>query len=289
MAAVLGNGIAQLCQGLCTILAVPCKVCGTCCAGIGQACGGCCKVTGKACGFIMCQSPFTPYILVTFALQIPPIVWGVLATLNPADGGDCDFVNLWVDVYALLAVLHLVGAFYLVFKMAQNLDEHNAEQEEEVHNERTNFNNPSPSQQHQQQPPRGKYIWEHVQDFISSFPLSGSSQQQRNHQQQQQQQSTTPPPQSAAQEQQGGSNSWKRLGHLMCYDVGVAIYMIVFIAWIIWLPIGISTLVSMDEEAEDDEDCDRLAKYSQGAIICGFVYGVMVALSFCCSLIFLKI
>lgn len=75
-----------------------------------------------------------------------------------------------------------------------------------------------------------------------------------------------------------------------CYDVGVAVYMIVFLLWIVWLPLGISTLVSVDEQDKDDDaDCQQVANFTRNSIICGFVYGFVVAMSFGCSLICLRL
>ena len=155
--------------------------------------------------------------------------------------------------------------------MAENLEDQqgmNAEEREAY------GSTGGPQQQQQQQ--RGKYIWDYVNDLFTTTS-NGNNNPTQQHQQRE--------PSSTSQ--LGGSNSWKRLGHLMCYDPGVAMYMVVFAVWIVWLPIGISTLVSIDDE--DEDSCDQVANYAQGSIICGFVYGVLVALSFCCSLVFLKV
>ena len=71
----------------------------------------------------------------------------------------------------------------------------------------------------------------------------------------------------------------------MCYDPGVAVYMVLFLVWIVWLPIGISARAS----ADDNPDCDQVADYMQSCTICGFIYIFLVAISFCCSMVFLKV
>lgn len=221
MAAVLCNGISQCCQGFCRILALPCKACGGCCSALGDACNGCCKATGKACGFIFCQSPFTPYILTTLALQIPPVVWGLLTVFSYRSTECGDFLNIWMYIVALLAAAHILGAFYIALRMAAQTNPNNMDDNHNnsrsggsggsVPNERTNINNnnnrtASSTSGGQQQ--EGKYLWDHVQDFVNNF----GSNQPRNRQQQQQQQQAPPPSTGRGQ---GGSHTWSRLKHLM--------------------------------------------------------------------------
>ena len=98
------------------LLLLPCKACRECCKHIGHAGGGCCKVVGSDCGGdgevmrkALCASPFTPQVLLTLALQIPPVYWGITTLLDPAD--DCSFLNVWMYVFALLSICHVVGAF----------------------------------------------------------------------------------------------------------------------------------------------------------------------------------
>jgi len=204
--------------------------------------------------------------------QIAPVLWGILTLLDPAD--DCSFLNIWVYVFALLSLSHIGGALYITYRMVENLEEQQDAQEE-MNGGGETYGTTQPPRQQPQQQQRGKYIWEYVNDLFTTTN-NGNNRTGR----QQQQWST------ASTSQQGGPNSWKRLGHLMCYDPGVAIYMVVFVVWVVWLPVGISTLVSVDD---DEDSCDTVAKYAQGSIICGFVYVVLVGLSFCCSLIFLKV
>ena len=268
MAAVLCNGIGACCNGLCTILALPFKACGECCKVVGDACGACCSGVSQACTFVFCQSPFTPYVILTLALQIGPIIWSLLTVIDP--GEDCGFVQVWIYVFGLLSLGHLVGAFYIAFRMAENLEDAPPQQQDNTSNNAT-YSTTQAQNGSSSSSPRGKYIWEYVQDLFTTNNDNNN-------------QPAPPPSQNA---HRGGSNSWKRFGHLMCYDPGVALYMVLFLAWIIWIPVGISARVSADDD--DDEDCERIADYVQNCIICGFIYGILVAMSFCCSMVFLKV
>eukprot|EP00977_Amphora_coffeiformis_P003383 scaffold630_cov174-Amphora_coffeaeformis.AAC.3 len=176
--------------------------------------------------------------------QIAPVLWGILTLLDPAD--DCS------------------GALYITYRMVENLEEQQDAQQE-MNGGGETYGTTQPPRQQPQQQQRGKYIWEYVNDLFTTTS-NGNNRTGR----QQQQWST------ASTSQQGGPNSWKRLGHLMCYDPGVAIYMVVFVVWVVWLPVGISTLVSVDD---DEDSCDTVAKYAQGSIICGFAIRVSLAVS----------
>lgn len=290
MAAVLCNGIGALCNGLCTVLALPFQVCGKCCQGLGDACGGCCRGCTKLCGLVFCQSPFTPYIITTLALQIGPIIWSLLTVLDPAPDNECGFLNMWMYVTGLFAVAHIVGAFYIALSMARDLNDPSPDNSSNNNNSTTygtgqQSQRASASQQQQQQQGAsssssqggggGKYLWEYVADLFAPNDTNISN-------------SNNQPPPPEPPRNRGGSNSWKRLGHLMCHDVGVACYMLVFLAWFVWLPVGISAKASSAND-DDDEDCERVADAVQSCVICGFIYLLLVAASFCCSVVFLKV
>lgn len=202
-----------------------------------------------------------------FLHQIAPVVWGILTLLDPADD-SCSFLHIWIYVFALLSITHILGAFYIAYRMAEDIEESQEPNMEERGSHGAAGQRQSPGRE------QGKYIWEYINDLFTT---------NRNGNQSTQQQQQREPSSGSSR---GGSNSWKRLSHLMCYDPGVALYMVIFVAWIVWLPIGISTLVSVDE---DEDSCDRVAIYAQGSVICGFVYGFLVTVCFCCSFIFLKL
>ena len=53
--------------------------------------------------------------------------------------------------------------------------------------------------------------------------------------------------------------------------------------------INANASVDDDIDIEAAEDCDRVSNYVQNCVICGFIYAFLVALSFCCSMVFLKL
>lgn len=276
MAAVLCGGINQCCQGIGKVLSFPCRACGSCCNIVGDACSGCCNVLRQ----VLCTSPVTPYVILTLACQVAPVVYGIFTVSNPAH--DCGFTNVWIYVSALLAISHIAGAFYIAYRMAQDVLDERANSRNDTQGRSSSTTSQQQQQSQQQQnssspPPRGKLIWEYINDLFTTT----THPQQRN---------DAPPPMSPQQERRGGANSWKRLAHLMCYDPVVAIYMVVFLFWVAWLPVGISTLVSNDDDNNNDDDgCGRVLDHARGSVICGFVYCLLVASSFCCSFLFLRV
>mmetsp|Transcript_1574 Transcript_1574/g.2167 ORF Transcript_1574/g.2167 Transcript_1574/m.2167 type:complete len:239 (+) Transcript_1574:74-790(+) len=107
MAAVLCNGISNLCSGSCEVLgsicSLPCKACGVLCDGVSQA----------------LRSPFCVYLSITLGLNIPPIIFAVEAfTIH--DGG-CNIVLTWLAVNAILCAVNIAAAIYISGKIAYDV------------------------------------------------------------------------------------------------------------------------------------------------------------------------
>lgn len=84
-------------------------------------------------------------------------------------------------------------------------------------------------------------------------------------------------------DQHGAANSFTRIKHVLCYDKTVAVYIIIFIGWIVWLCIGMARRFSAD-----GEDCDQEVKWMNVIISCGYIYLSMVFVAFGCSLCCLR-
>ena len=116
MAAVLCGGIGTLCKGCCDCLGqicmLPLKICGVCCQGLGQCCSESCKLVTTC-----CSSSFCCYITVACALNLPPILVGLLDIPNAVAG--CAG-SLWLLIFWLLSVLHIVAAFYMAHAIAKD-------------------------------------------------------------------------------------------------------------------------------------------------------------------------
>ena len=74
--------------------------------------------------------------------------------------------------------------------------------------------------------------------------------------------------------------SFGRVKHVLCYDHGMALYIVVIIVWVIWLAVGLTRRFDFDF---GNEVCDELVGYLNVTIICGYLWAMMVAFAFCCS------
>lgn len=79
-------------------------------------------------------------------------------------------------------------------------------------------------------------------------------------------------------DQTGGANSFTRIKHVMCYDKTMAVYIVVFITWVMWLSYGIA------KRLMDIEGCEEQVHYLDVSIICGYLYLSLVFVAFGCSL-----
>jgi hypothetical protein len=86
----------------------------------------------------------------------------------------------------------------------------------------------------------------------------------------------------------GEANSIQRLGQVMCYDAGVAVYIVVFFAWMVWQSIGMSQVLFAGDNGDEDDVCDEMNKHMVFAIICGFLYLLLVCFAFGCSVLCLR-
>jgi len=109
MAAVLCGGIGKVLSGCCecigTVCTAPFKLCGACCEGFSRCCGESCKLVTNC-----CSTSFCCYITVACILNLPPILLGLMDIPNAASG--CPG-SLWLLVFSLICVVHIVAAFYM--------------------------------------------------------------------------------------------------------------------------------------------------------------------------------
>lgn len=84
----------------------------------------------------------------------------------------------------------------------------------------------------------------------------------------------------------GEANSFQRIKHVLCYDKGMAIYILVFFTWVFWMGVGVTKRLVFDDLNEGE--CDEMLGYMNFSIACGYVYMSMVGVAFCCSLVCLR-
>ena len=245
MAALLCESFGKLCSGCSHALCVPCQAC---CEGMGRA----------------ITSPFFPYIAVTVALCAPPVVWGIRAASQACPA-------TWLFVNAGLCAIHLGACLYIPHKVQEDLE---------------------------QMPPQA------VQPQAAALPqaqvVTGTAVEDTTTKKVEEGKATKATPATPAtplveplpfvqqfprDRNVSAASSMRRLKHVMCYDAGVAIYILVFVFWMFWQTAGLKSAMSMNEE---DESCDQVGQWVVWSMICGFLYMMMVCVAFACSLLCLR-
>jgi hypothetical protein len=84
----------------------------------------------------------------------------------------------------------------------------------------------------------------------------------------------------------GPSNSFHRLGHVLCYDPGAAVYFFIVVLWVIWQSVGVTVAMSLVENYDDA--CTNIRRWIVLSTMCGFIYMMLVFFAFGCSLLCLR-
>mmetsp|Transcript_8859 Transcript_8859/g.16039 ORF Transcript_8859/g.16039 Transcript_8859/m.16039 type:complete len:286 (-) Transcript_8859:161-1018(-) len=285
MAAVLCQGIGQACAGLIEILEavlyLPCRACGCACTGLGE----------------VLTSPFFPYSALTFGLNVPPIVLGIQGMMQTS----CASIDKWFLVNAILCLVHCLACLYIIHRI-QNDPIY--QQETAIvatpvtPNQRTKqsftasvFGSKSDAVPTPTAPPEKKSFTASIFGSKTGDVEKGSSYSAMGAQPVE----ATPVPTTTAspiitksttrRASDHAGNSTGRIKHVLCYDGGVAIYIILFIIWIVWQSMGVGRLLSFNlGNCGGNEVAGKLTT----SLICGYCYMSFVGIGFVCSLCCLR-
>mmetsp|Transcript_14081 Transcript_14081/g.23899 ORF Transcript_14081/g.23899 Transcript_14081/m.23899 type:complete len:229 (-) Transcript_14081:273-959(-) len=228
MAAVICTSIGDLCKGCFNIICVaPCKACGV-------SCTACCNGITQA-----LTSPFFPYLLVTFGLNVAPVVFGVNSITSLGTAG-CGSAAQWMLVNAGLAAIHMVASLYIVHKIRK--DEHEPAAPAVM---ATTYGSEGGE--------AGKMetgtVYHHMVTPVDDTHAS----------------------------------SWSRIKHVLCYDKGVALYILAALIWIVWQTIGLGRYLTIGG------GCGSLGPHMMISLLCGWSYMSLVGIAFLCSLCCLRL
>ena len=279
MAAIICQGIGQACSGLGEIISavvcLPCRACGFACQGIGD----------------LFSSPFFPYTALTFGLNVPPIVLGIKGMMLT----DCATVDKWFLVNASLCLVHCLACLYIIHRIqydplfteapvvttttvSPTLGSKRQSFTASVFNSKTDT------------PTAPTETDENKKSFVASvFGSKTDESKIESGTYYAQPLQATPVPVVTSSTTRSASkyagNSLGRIKHVLCYDGGVAIYIILAIVWMIWLSIGLSHLLNFD-----GGNCggDAVAGKLVASLMCGYVYMSLVGIGFLCSLCCLR-
>lgn len=217
---------------------------------INTSCHACSKVICLPCralnlgceklGDVLC-TPMMPFVLFTFGLMTPALVYGVLSL----DNYGCSDLFRWLIVNAVFAVFHMFGCMYIVQKLREPGQD----------TYYTQSGTPADTKTDSTKMEEGAYV-----------RISNNFTAPKDH-------------------ERGGPNSIGRVKHVLCFDKGMAVYILVILVWIVWVCVGINRRFSVDE---GNASCAELTSYMNISIMCGYIWMTMVGLAFCCSFLCLR-
>jgi hypothetical protein len=123
MAAILCKTIGELFSALGQVLTIPCKALGIGCDAMSD----------------VLRSPFFPYLAVTFALNVPAVVYAIRGL-----GGNCPELVSWLFCNGLLGLIHMLASMYVVNKIRESssTDNNSSQKDEEEGRYYTTFTDP---------------------------------------------------------------------------------------------------------------------------------------------------
>ena len=307
MAAILCNSMGSLCQVVGQCLSFPCRICGVACEGV-------CQTMGRA-----LTSPFSPYLITTVALNLPPIMWGVRAAASSQVGQiRCD-LDTWLWINAMLCLGHVLAAIYIVYRIQD--DQHQLSmQNQQLHDSTptahvtTGLSSGAPPAtdttpaakaatttanyhtMHDDKKNQNNSIFSVFSSMMTAnSPLKSMSSASPSRAEGQgflSDSTTANRDTGATAHEEGEANSWQRMKQVLCYDMVVAIYILGAIFWLVWQTVGISQVmqeVGDNEDMDDHEDlCDSIHSWSTMSIVCGYIFATLVCITFACSFLCLR-
>ena len=222
-------------------------------------------------------SPFTPYLLTTLVLNFPPIVWGLRTGIEVLKFKAQCKDSQWLYINAMLSLVHLLAAFYIVHRIQEEGKE--AAAAAAAAEQGSTADNPidpeadATSYQTMDDSNKSKSSWAWQTAATWMFPGPAKAVKVAH---------------TAVRGQgEGEANSFQRLKQVFCYDVGVAMYILAVVFWFVWQSVGISQVLFGADNA-DNYLCENIEKRTILSILCGFLYIMLVFVTFACSLVCLK-
>jgi hypothetical protein len=283
----------------------------------------CCELSNR----LIC-SPFTPYLFVSLGFNIPPIVWSYKTIESIIRHGPYCLngsKTLYILINSIFSLIHIIGSIYIIVRIQQhqrrvvnaNEDIENIphtikriysggslsaimdskEDKDSYRQLGDNINNnnnnntttiPKKNDKSLQMPIRIQSV---ASTLASLKPQTGNDSQNSNDFK------------SGDKGQtiiidDGPPSSFRRLGQVLCYDAGVAGYIVIAFVWMLWQSFGLWVAISSagtnyynddnDDSSEYVDICGNVRTWVIISIVCGFAYMSIVFFSFSCSLLCLR-
>mmetsp|Transcript_8232 Transcript_8232/g.12650 ORF Transcript_8232/g.12650 Transcript_8232/m.12650 type:complete len:238 (-) Transcript_8232:127-840(-) len=228
------------------------------CSSIGELFNGCSKVIClpcQACG-IGCQSlvdvvtsPFFPYIFITAAFNLPVVALGAKYIAGFA-GENCTDESLFLLVSGAFALMHIIACFYIIHRIREDREA-----------EAVDVPTTTPVSVHDMESGKTKDGTDYKNiSTATATPVNTTS--------------TVVIEDDSAPKYSAG-----RIKEVLCYDKGVALYIVVTIVWIFWQCHGLTVYFQHDQGT-----CADVASGMLTSLFCGWFFASLVGIAFLCSL-----
>eukprot|EP00547_Thalassionema_nitzschioides_P004612 CAMPEP_0194211284 /NCGR_PEP_ID=MMETSP0156-20130528/9902_1 /TAXON_ID=33649 /ORGANISM="Thalassionema nitzschioides, Strain L26-B" /LENGTH=236 /DNA_ID=CAMNT_0038938793 /DNA_START=65 /DNA_END=772 /DNA_ORIENTATION=- len=228
------------------------------CSSIGELFSGCGKIIClpcQACG-IGCQSivdvvtsSFFPYIFVTAAFNVPVVILGAKG-ISGFGGENCKDESFFMLLSGAFALMHIIACFYII---------HRIREDREV--ETSNVATTTPVSVHDMESGKTKESTDYKNiATATATPVTTTS--------------TVIIEDDAAPRYSAG-----RIKDVLCYDKGVALYIVITVVWIFWQCQGLNVYFKHDQE-----NCADVASGMLTSLFCGWFFASLVGIAFLCSL-----
>jgi hypothetical protein len=250
MAALLFGSLTNSCDSCYDAVMCPCRVCGN----AFQKCGEFFQGVGN----VIC-SPFFPYLAITAALNIPPTIWSIQSYTTTCT------LSWWLWVNGFLCVAHIVASYYIVHKIQQQFREDKTDDIMELQDQPVSLTKHTDEEKAETSTTR-----------TTTEPASTSEYQSMDAHV-----SDTNEADTDTLKNSPSRSLCHRLSRVLCYDAGVAIYIMVALLWVVWQTLGMAVIFRAGGDFEDDT-C-HVKRRIFLSLTCGWLYAMLVSVSFASS------
>lgn len=230
--------------------AIICEAFGKLCHSIGDVICLPCKACGVGCEAVIdaLKSPFSLYILVAVGLNVAPIYFGLRSIANL--GGSCAEATQWIFINGVICAIHIYATSYIIRKIQEDRK---------------------------------------AQDVLVTQKLSKADYLEAGGYNTYTIATPTAKPAGRfglgdARDDPADRSSWGRINHVLCYDVGVAIYIVVLVFWLCWLALSAPRYASIGAK-----DCGAIGSHLLTSMMCGYFFMTLGAFAFVCSICCLQL
>lgn len=255
MAAVICSSFGDLCRGCGDVVCLPCKACGVGCSSI-------CEVV---------STPFFPYLLTTFGLNIPVLALGLQSIPDFMNGG-CGSESRWMIAAAGFAIVHMVASLYIIHRIREEKNEDFVHVNKPTSTTTTTVITPPPAKMTQANVYGGEKS-DIPEAAVVATPVTTTTTTNNNNNLE------SGTVYTKMYESEDDSMSWSRIKHVLCYDKWVAVYIVVAVIWVLWQTVGVSTYFQHDSDA-----CGGVGGRMISSLFCGWFYMFLVGFAFLCGM-----